>query len=392
MKIAFIGAGVFQLPGIRLAKESGHQVFVFSWEPDRKNVQDICDIFFPISVTDKENILLKCQEIEINGVMSICSDLCEITANFVAEKMRLPGHNSMEVVKFSTNKFLMREKFAKNKVSSPLFFLVKSPEDLKKAIERTTTQNLILKPTDRSGSRGIFKFDRNSDDQNISKIFQESSKESFAQECILEEFVEGDEFSVETFSINGQHNIISITQKTTTGSPNYIETGHIQPPLNLTPRGLEDISKVALSSLTALNITNGPSHIELKYDGFVCKIIEVGPRMGGDFIGTHLTKISSGFDFLQATIDQKLGILRNFESYSSSTKSYAFASFGISPAEGKIKRFFMKDIDGVNILEKDFPTYSKAKTTDSTNRIGHVIGQAEKISKEQDILLEVVIE
>ena len=108
-RLAIIGASYLQVPLINKAKELGYETHVFAWKADDDG-EKIADVFYPISIVEKERILLICQEIGIVGICSIASDLATVTVNYVAEKMGLFG-NSIESTELSTNKYLMRKRF-----------------------------------------------------------------------------------------------------------------------------------------------------------------------------------------------------------------------------------------------------------------------------------------
>ena len=57
-----------------------------------------------------------------------------------------------------------------------------------------------------------------------------------------------------------------------------------------------------------MKITDSASHTELKIskDGDI-KLIEIGGRMGGDYIGSDLVRISTGVDFVRAVIQVAVG-------------------------------------------------------------------------------------
>ena len=114
------------------------------------------------------------------------------------------------------------------------------------------------------------------------------------------------EYSVEYISQEGIHHFLAVTKKYTTGSPNFIETGHLEP-AEIKDDALTNIKKVIPHALDSLHITNGASHSEIKIsnDGDI-KIIEIGARMGGDCIGSHLVELSTGIDFVKAVIDVAL--------------------------------------------------------------------------------------
>lgn len=295
-KLAILGASYLQVPLILKAKSLGLETHCFSWE-EGAVAKDVVDYFYPISVTEKELILQKCQEIGVNGILTIASDLPVPTIAYVAEKMSLNG-NSQRSAFISTNKSAMRMAFATRNLPIPLFF---SEKEISKKEEIPFP--LIVKPTDRSGSRGI-KIVHSKDELN--EAIRNAKNISLTKEVIIESFIEGREISVETISYKGKHKIVAYTDKVTTGPPHFVELEHHQP-ANLSESLKKEVDKITLESLDALEITNGASHVELMItnDNKVF-IIEVGARMGGDFIGSHLVELSTGVDYLKAAIDVTL--------------------------------------------------------------------------------------
>ena len=127
-------------------------------------------------------------------------------------------------------------------------------------------------------------------------------------EAIVEEFIEGREISVEMISQNGVHHALQITDKTTTGAPHFVELAHHQPstlPADMQTR----IFAITRRALDALGLTNGASHSEYRItkEGRVV-VMEIAGRMGGDFIGSDLVQLSTGYDFLKGVIEVALGL------------------------------------------------------------------------------------
>jgi biotin carboxylase len=159
---------------------------------------------------------------------------------------------------------------------------------------------LIVKPVDRSGSRAVSKVNFEKD---LIKAVKYAKEESFSKGVLIEEYIEGEEVSVESVSWKGDHKVLVITDKITTGSPHFVELAHHQP--SALPGSIQEIIKLeTIKCLDALDIKYGASHSEFKItsDGKVF-VIEVGARMGGDFIGSSLVELSTGYDFLKATIN-----------------------------------------------------------------------------------------
>lgn len=299
-KIAIIGGSYLQLPAVKKAQELGYEVHCFSWK-DGAVCEQVADYFYPISIVEKEAILKKCQEIRIDGICTIASDTAVLTVNYVANHMNLIS-NPDEYSEVCTNKFLMRQCFTSSNIPSPLYKKISSNSDLDNF--DSYRYPLVVKPTDRSGSRGVEKV-YNFDDLKIA--VDRARKESFKNEAIVEEFVTGREISVESISYNGKHYILQITDKVTTEEPYFVELEHHQPS-NLPQLVKDEVKEIVIRALNSLHIKYGASHSEMKIteDGKI-KVIEIGARMGGDFIGSDLVKLSTGYDFLEGVINVSMG-------------------------------------------------------------------------------------
>lgn len=300
-KIAIIGASYLQLPAVLKAKELGFEVHCFAWE-DGAVCASYVDFFYPISILERDKILECCQRIPIDGIVTLASDIAVLTVNYVANKMRLVS-NSDAYSLLTTNKYLMRECFTKNLLPSPKYMLVNQSQEYD--IDGFKFP-VIVKPTDRSGSRGVEKVLNISD---LPTAINRAVSLSFSKEAIIEEFIDGREVSVEAISFQGRHYILAVTDKVTTGEPYFVELEHHQPS-SLALDIIERIKEIVFQALSSLHIEYGASHTELKIsdDEQNIKIIEVGARMGGDFIGSDLVCLSTGYDFLKAAILVAMGI------------------------------------------------------------------------------------
>lgn len=294
-KIAVIGASYLQLPLVRKAQQMGLEVHCFAWA-DGAVCKNVTDYFYPIDVKEKEQILEVCQRVGIDGITTIAADLPVFTINYIASRMGLVS-NPEEYSEITTNKYKMRRCFMENGVPSPKFYLV--GEDVIFNI-KSFEFPLIVKPTDRSGSKGVEKV---LDPIQLEEAIRRAQNESFRKEAIIEEFVKGREISVESISFKGKHYILQITDKVTTGAPFFVELEHHQPS-SLSVDIKSRVKAIVLNALDALHIQYGASHSELKIteDGDI-KVIEIGARMGGDFIGSDLVRLSTGYDFLQGVIE-----------------------------------------------------------------------------------------
>lgn len=360
-KIAIIGASYLQLPAVKKAKEMGLEVICFAW-PEGAVCKDYADFFYPISIVEKEKILEICKEIGINGVTSIASDVAVITVNYIADKIGLTA-NPIEYTDITTNKYQMRKALSSANVPCPRFKIISKGSNIDVS---GMTFPMIVKPTDRSGSRGVTKIMR---DTELAIAVKRAAIASFKDEVIVEEFVEGREISVETISYKGHHYILQITDKVTTEAPYFVEIEHHQPS-NLPEDIKISVKQIVLNALNALHIQNGASHSELKItDNGDIKIIEIGARMGGDFIGSDLVELSTGYDFVKGVIEVALGI---FEEPKIESHKYSGVYF-LSQETKHLLKYIEKPEKYPEIVRAEITNKELREIHESADRSGYFI-------------------
>ena len=290
-KIAIIGAGLQCKPLYLRAKEMGIEVHGFAWEKGAICKQ-FADHFYPISVLEKEQILDVCKKIQIDGILTI-SDVCVKTVCYVAEKMNLTG-NSYESSLISTNKYLMRQAFAKNGVNIPRFTIVDNDWDL-----TGFTYPLIVKPTDRAASVGVTKVEHEKD----LKAAVETARElSFEKKAVVEEFIQGSEvLEVMCISWKGKHYPFSI-EDSENMETSFYKAGFFFP-AELDDAVRDQAYMQTKLALDALHFEYGASDVEIIIgdDGKVY-IVEVNPRMAGER-EYLMVELSTGYDFLKGAIN-----------------------------------------------------------------------------------------
>ncbi len=299
-KLAILGANAAITMLIEKAKELGYETHVFAWacgDPGEK----VADYFYPLSIDDKEGILDKCREIEISGICSITSDFAVPTVNYVARHLGLVG-NSERTDIVARNKYQMRCALKEAGLFVPPFML--AGEDFQLSDAEGIEYPVIVKPTDRWSSKGVTRVDKPED---LKSAVRYAVNESFDNKAIIEGFMNGPEYSAECICYNGKVTVLALTKKMTTDYPHYIETGHIQPS-DIPAERQDEVIEFIKKAVAALDIKNSAAHAEFRLleDGNI-GIIEIGARMGGDSIGTDLTCISTGKDYIRMIIDVAVG-------------------------------------------------------------------------------------
>ncbi len=362
-KIMILGASILQLPAIRKAKEMGLTVIAVDIDEEAIGFKE-ADICLLISTIDTEKVLEAAEKYEIDGIMTLASDMPMRTIAEVSQKLHLPGIDEKTALK-ATDKVEMRKALKASNVPIPQFYYCSKLDDYK-IIVNNFKQKYIVKPSDNSGSRGIYLVESQEESE---KAFYYSRKNSRSGIVLVEEYMEGPEVSAEALTIDGETSVIAITDKITTGPPNFVEIGHTQPS-HLSKDIQKKIEEISIWAIQAIGIKNGPSHIEIKITKEGPKVVELGARLGGDNIATHLVPLSTGVDMVKATIEialnKKTTIKQRWQRYA------AIRYFHSKP--GKLKKIL-----GLNEAKQLKEVYEVIVTKEKGEMITSIHNSADRL-------------
>lgn len=298
-KIAVIGANYQFLSFYKQAKALGYEIYSFARACDDNPCWEIADHHYDCAFSkDNEKILEICKREGVQGVTSFLLESPLPCVYYVSEGLGTPC-NSKECQALTENKYTMREQMRKCGVSIPAYQAVKS-----KAEKIDIPFPVIVKPADSGGSRGVTLVNNQ---EELNAALDRAFDYSANQTVMIEQFIVGREFSIESISCKGKHYILQITDKVTTEAPYFVELAHHQP-ADLTEKQRTDITNLTVQMLDALKIENSAGHTEIKMDkDGIPYIIEMGPRMGGDYISSDLVRLSTGYDFVKGVLEVATG-------------------------------------------------------------------------------------
>ncbi|MFF6780670.1 ATP-grasp domain-containing protein [Streptomyces sp. NPDC012510] len=202
-----------------------------------------------------------------------------------------PG-TSPDVVRATRDKRVMRGVLADKAPHLTVHYADARDEERVTAL-LSVCDRAVVKPADGTGSAEV------SVVHSLAEFRSLPHREGF----VVEEFAGGDEYSVESFSTNGRHDVIGIVEKGTEG---FIEVSHIMP-TTLPSRRVELITQAVEDLLDALGLENGPAHTEVKVSGDTVKVIETHNRPGGGCIADLVT-IVTGIDWRACSLGWPLGV------------------------------------------------------------------------------------
>ena len=234
---------------------------------------------------------------QVAGIYSSSEYWIEASAR-LALRLGLPGAPP-ESIAICRNKRKQRECFKDRFLPVPQFRCITS-EDQLDPIVRTLPLPVVVKPTQGSGSVGV-KLCRNAEEviSHARALLQQKVNERglpVAQEVLIEEYLEGQEYSIEIFG--GE--IVGITRKYLSREPYFVETGH-DFPAEAPQEVLRALNQAATQALAAVGLYWGPVHIEIRMTREAPVVIEINPRLAGGFI-PELVRQSMGIDLIERTI------------------------------------------------------------------------------------------
>jgi biotin carboxylase len=299
--ILIFGGGENQLTLIKSAKERGYNTIVIDPNENAPG-KLVADTFEIVAPKDFIGTCKVVEKYDVNGIATAQMENPLLLMAQVAEKYNFI-FPSVAHIKRARNKFLMKQAFIANNVPCAKGKIFDKEQNITE--EELTDYNfpLIIKPADAFSSRGVLKV--NCFNELINNEFFTRSFSSDGS-IIVEEFIEGKEYSIESITYNGQTHIIQYTEKIITKYPYTVEMGHIQP-AELDDKQKADIDDVVKRAIDALGLDNCAAHTELMMTKTGPKIIEIGARLGGDYISSYLTLHSTGVNMDAAVADIAMG-------------------------------------------------------------------------------------
>jgi len=365
--VLIFGVGPLQESIIARAKKMG--LYTVGIDPcEDATCRDCVDAFEVVPGQDYEGHCAVIEKYGIDAIVTAATDKPLVMMARLAEKYGFPFY-SVETAQWSTDKFQMKERFELGCVPHAQGRLISKVEEAEGLVFP-----VIVKPRDNSGSRGV-KLCRDKNELQIS--IDEALENSKLNTVLVEEFIEGPEYSIESLHHDSKSEVVQFTEKKTTEFPYNVELGHIQP-ANISDENKQKIREIISKIGKALNFENCPSHTELKINDRGIFVIETSPRLGGDYITSTLTPLSTGVnledELLKISLGEKINPTPNAVQYSG-VRFFSFKEGSVIkhvPNEEFVKgwphvvdfSFALKEGDKVN------------RITSSLNRYGQLILQA----------------
>lgn len=299
-KILVIAGGDWQIELIRKAKKMGHYVICSNLYEDSPAFPyaDVCEV---ANVLDKERNLEIANKYKPDAVISDQSDIAVPTVAYLNEKLGLRGIG-IEKANLFTDKSLQRMFCMNNGIDIPEFAICKKAEDALPILKKYG--KVIIKPIDSQSSRGVFTIE---DETTLRTKYEETLSWSNREKTFLaEQYIDGDEFTIDGLVINGHHYPLCISVKEMYPSnPNisrmqsysYLSDKHDYDLLRRTNKSL--IEKIGLPM--------GLTHSEYRFHNGKYYLVEAGARGGGSNLSGKIVPYMSEIDNYEYLIKEALG-------------------------------------------------------------------------------------
>ncbi len=301
--ILILGAGVMQIPGIRLAKRNGWRVCVADADAQAPGLC-FADEFLNVDLKDEDSMARAAAELRhkhgLDGVFTAGTDF-SATVAWVARKLGLPGVD-YQVALAATDKARMRARFQDCGVPCPRFVEL-AASDLQQ-LPKGMQLPVVVKPVDNMGARGVCRVDL---PRQLAGAIQAALHCSRSGRVVVEEYVEGPELSLDAIVHQGQASVCGVADRHICFPPYFVEMGHTMPS-ELGQDTVARVERVFKDGIHALGIRDGAAKGDIKLTPAGPQVLEIAARLSGGYMSGWTFPYSSGVEVTRAALNVAVGL------------------------------------------------------------------------------------
>ena len=375
--VLFVCAGRWQFDAMLQAKKMGYQIIAIDSDENAQGFK-LADKYFIIDIRNTSKIIEKITSLRINlgGVVCIVSDSGQVSAAKIREKLGLFGM-STQVALNMTNKEIQRTLLSNQEGIYIPKFLVTGEKISKAEIEKKIGYPCVVKPVDSAGSRGVSVV---LNEFKITSSIKEAISYSSNGKVIVEEFIDGKEYTIETFTHKYKTEVLLITEKGKIGNTLANELFSS----NLSESELKFLNSFIKKVFKVLKYNFGAGHTEVikRYTDGKFFLVESAGRGGGFMLSDLLVPLASGYNINKACVAQAMG--KDPEMISGCRSKNRVLLRFISTKKGRIKS--LKGFDQGDMIENvetgcflKVGDYTEDAKVDS-NRVGFIAAKDKSFS------------
>lgn len=291
-KVLILGAGQAQIDAILKCKELGYYVCGCSYTNTDPGIP-LLDSFRQVDIKDTCGVTAYAEHEQVDSVYSVGSDIAMPVSMQVSEDMGLFHFVSTHTAKICQNKVRMRNALGDGFFGNIHFIECSDAEEAK----AFGSYPAMMKPVDSQGQRGCFEVCSYED---VCANIKKSLSFSKVGKVIIEEYVQGNEISVNAYMVDGKVAFYLISDRLSFSEfPGGIIKSHIIPS-SVCEKTKGQIDRLISEVTEKLGIENGPVYFQIKItEQGEPKLIEVAPRLDGCHMWRAI-KYYCGVDLLDA--------------------------------------------------------------------------------------------
>lgn len=305
MKALVLAGGFPQIALIQELKSRGYTVLLADYyaEPVAK---PYADVFYQVSTLDIPAITEVAKKEQVDFLITACTDQALLTVAKVSEELGLPCYVSYQTALNVTNKSYMKRMFDEFNVPTSRFVTM-GELDYEKI--QNLRYPLIVKPVDCNSSKGVKKC---ANRQELENAFADAVRFSRTNTAIVEEFVIGEEISVDVYVENGKAHVLCVSNSDKIAAEDKFVIFRGKYPAVKEGPIMDEIRMTAQNIADAFGLKDSPMLIQLMCDGEHVYVLEFSARTGGG-VKYDLIRRVSGFDVIKAVVDLTVGLKPHVE-------------------------------------------------------------------------------
>lgn len=300
MKALVLCGGLPQIALIEDLKSRGITTLLADMN-EKVPARKYADEFYQVSVLDVPAIKQLAAEQKVDFLITVCADQVLQVVAQVSEELNLPCYIDYATAENVSKKSYMKKIFWENDVPTSRFVIMDKLDTEKIA---HLNYPIIVKPVDAYSSRGVCKVNSI---EELEKAFNNAVTISRTNNAIVEEFVEGDEITVDVYVEEGIAHVLCMSNLYKIGEDGKFVINRSRIPADVSDDIAAQIRNTAQKIVDAFGLKNTPMLIQLISDGKKISVVEFCARTGGG-VKFLMIKKMSGFDVVKAVVDLTLGL------------------------------------------------------------------------------------
>ena len=379
-KILILGAGVYQVPLIKKAREMNLYTIVASI-PGNYPGFDLADKVYYTDTTDVEKLLEISRSENIDGIVTTGTDVAVEAVGRINDALELRGC-SYEAARRACNKYIMKDAFMSHNVPTAVYHIAAISASLDNVEDICTSIGypVIFKALDSSGSRGITVVKSRDD---ITRAIEAVRNVTRLSEYIIEKYLVGEEFGAQAFIQDGRIEFVLPHGDYVFQGDTGVPIGHYAP---LSHIDNDDVMKATEAAIKALEIDNCAVNMDFILADGKIYVLELGARCGATQLA-ELVSIYYGFNYYEKILDVAVGVKTIFDTGLAKTPNASHLL--LSDTTGVITdiKNNASSIEGVDEIQFDYKIGDRVRKFHvGPDRIGHVITHGATLKDAEDTL------